>query len=198
MSDMFEIPKEKDFKALLQDADDQGLLEEEAGTLVNNPLSWLRFTSGFGPLMRYEEMKAKELGLPDPFKDKIKETEEQRDTAREIERAIVKGGTGAVKSILEFATAGIDLSGKTNLTKKLDETTRKFLNKHGNPNTFLGDSSALLIQYGVPSTIAFKILGNLGKVSKLKNISKFTDKTLGKIKNKYFRATADVALRSGS
>jgi hypothetical protein len=49
MSDMFEIPKEKDFKALLQDADEQGLLEEEAGTLVNNPLSWLRFTSGFGP-----------------------------------------------------------------------------------------------------------------------------------------------------
>ena len=108
---MFEIPKEKDFKALLQDADDQGLLEEEAGTLVNNPLSWLRFTSGFGPLMRYEEMKAKELGLPDPFKDKIKETDEQRDTAREIERAIVKGGTGAVKSILEFATAGIGVAG---------------------------------------------------------------------------------------
>ena len=35
---MFEIPKEKDFKALLQDADEQGLLEEEAGTLVNNCL----------------------------------------------------------------------------------------------------------------------------------------------------------------
>ena len=46
---MFRIPKEKDFKALLQDADEQGLLEEKAGTLVNNPLSWLRFTSGFGP-----------------------------------------------------------------------------------------------------------------------------------------------------
>ena len=78
MSDMFRIPKEKDFKALLQDANEQGLLEEKAGTLVNNPLSWLRFTSGFGPLMRLEEMKAKELGQPDPFKDKIKETDEQR------------------------------------------------------------------------------------------------------------------------
>ena len=42
MSNMFEIPKEKDIKALLQDADEQGLLEEEAGTLVNNPLSWDR------------------------------------------------------------------------------------------------------------------------------------------------------------
>ena len=59
---MFRIPKEKDFKALLQDADEQGLLEEKAGTLVNNPLSWLRFTSGFGPIIQYNEMKAKELG----------------------------------------------------------------------------------------------------------------------------------------
>ena len=197
MSDMFRIPKEKDFKALLQDADEQGLLEEKAGTLVNNPLSWLRFTSGFGPIIQYNEMKAKELGQPDPYKDVIKETDEQRDTAREIERAIVKGGTGAVKSILEFGTAGIDYVFDSNLTKKLDETTRRFLNKHGNPNTFLGDSSALLIQYGVPSTIAFKILGNLDKVSKLKNISKLTNKTLGKIKNKYFKAGANVALRSG-
>ena len=197
MSDMFRIPKEKDFKAILQDADDQGLLQEEAGTLVNNPLSWLRFTSGFGPIIQYKEMKAKELGQPDPFKDKIKETDTERDTAREIERAIVKGGTGAVKAILEFGTAGVDFTFDTKLTKKLDETTRKFLNKHGNPNTFLGDASALLLQYGVPSTIAFKVLGNLGKVSKLKNISKLTSKTVGKIKNKYFRATADVALRSG-
>ena len=75
MSNMFEIPKEKDFKALLQDADEQGLLEEEASTLVNNPLSWLRFTTGFGPIIQYNEMKAKELGQPDPFKDKIKETD---------------------------------------------------------------------------------------------------------------------------
>ena len=197
MSDMFRIPKEKDFKALLQDADEQGLLEEKAGTLVNNPLSWLRFTSGFGPIIKYNEMKAKELGQPDPYKDVIKETDEQRDTAREIERAIVKGGTGAIKSILEFGTAGIDYAFDSNLTKKLDESTRRFLNKHGNPNTFLGDASALLVQYGVPSTIAFKILGNLDKVSKLKNLSKLTSKTLGKIKNKYFKAGANVALRSG-
>ena len=55
MSDMFRIPKEKDFKALLQDADEQGLLEEKAGTLVNNPLSWLRFTSGFGPIIKCKQ-----------------------------------------------------------------------------------------------------------------------------------------------
>ena len=122
MSDMFRIPKEKDFKALLQDADEQGLLEEKAGTLINNPLSWLRFTSGFGPIIKYNEMKAKELGQPDPYKDVIKETDEQRDTAREIERAIVKGGTGAIKSILEFGTAGIDYAFDSNLTKKLDES----------------------------------------------------------------------------
>ena len=55
--------------------------------------------------------------VPNSYKDVIKETDEQRDTAREIERAIVKGGTGAVKSILEFGTAGIDYAFDSNITR---------------------------------------------------------------------------------
>jgi len=190
MSDMFRIPKEKDFKAILQDADNNGLLEEEAASTVNNPLSWLRFTSGYGPILRYKEMKGE-----DPLN--LKETEETKDLAKELERGVIGGPTRAIKSILEFGTAGIDFALDTDITSKLDNVTRKFLNEHGNPNTLVGDVTELIGQYALPSTVAFKIIGNFNKIGKLKNLGLLTKKAVGKIKNKYFREGANVALRSG-
>jgi len=190
MSEMFRIPKEKDFKDLLQDADNNGLLEEEAASTVNNPLSWLRFTSGYGPILRYQEMKGE-----DPLD--LKETEETKDLAKELERGVIGGPTRAIKSILEFGTAGIDFALDTDITSKLDNVTRKFLNEHGNPNTLVGDVTELIGQYALPSTVAFKIIGNFNKIGKLKNLGSLTKKAVGKIKNKYFREATNVALRSG-
>ena len=44
----------------------------------------------------------------------------------------------------------------TNFTNKLDGITRKFLLEHGNPNTWQGDLTSIIGQYGIPSTVALK------------------------------------------
>mgnify|MGYP003322069354 CR=1 FL=1 len=71
------------------------------------------------------------------------------------------------------------------LTNKLDGATRKFLLEHGNPNTWQGDLTSIVVQYGIPSTVALKLLGNVNKIKNVRNLSNYIDKSIGKIKNKY-------------
>ena len=185
----FKVPKEKDFLKIIEDAEEAGVLDK-AAKAVNNPLSWLRFIPSLGVSVRQAEKEAKEQGIQNPlFQKGFKETDEERDLAKEFDRAIVGGSTRAVKSVLEFVTAGIDLSGKTNLTNKLDGITRKFLNEHGNPNTWQGDLTEVVTQYALPSTVALKLLGNANKIKNVRNLSNYIDKSIGKIKNKYIRNT---------
>ena len=86
---------------------------DKAAKAVNNPLSWLRFIPSLGVSVRQAEKQAEEQGIQNPlFQKGFKETDEERDLAKELDRAIIGGSTRAVKGVLEFVTAGIDLSGK--------------------------------------------------------------------------------------
>ena len=194
----FKVPKESDFLKIIEDAEDAGILEEEAPKAVNNPLSWLRFIPSLGVNIRQAEKEAEIQDKQNPlYKKGFKETSEEKDLAKEIDRAIIGGSTRAVKGILEFVTAGIDLSGKTDMTNQLDGATRKFLLEHGNPTTFAGDATEIAVQYGLPSTLVLKLAGNLNKIKNVRKLGELTNKTIGKIKNKYFRGTADLAVRVG-
>ena len=91
--------------------------------------------------------------------------------AKELDRAIIGGGVKSVKALLEFATLGIDLSGKTQLTNKLDTATRNFLLDHGNPNTWQGDVTEIGIQYGLGGGAVLKLLKNIGNIKKIRSFS---------------------------
>ena len=185
----FKVPKEQDFLKVIEDAEEAGVLDK-AATAVNNPLSWLRFIPSLGVGIRQAEKQAEEQGIQNPvFRKGFKETDEERDLAKELDRAIIDGPVRAVKGVLEFVTAGIDKGLDTNLTNKLDGVTRKFLLEHGNPNTWQGDLTSIIGQYALPSTITLKLLGNANKIKNVRNLSKYIDKSIGKIKNKYIRNT---------
>ena len=82
----------------------------------------------------------------------------------------------------EFVTSGIDATLDTNLTSNLDRVTRDF-KEHGDPDTFVGDITEVITQYGAPGTLAFKLIGNANKIKKeVKNLKQYLDKTIRKNK----------------
>ena len=178
------IPKEADIKKYLIDADIiEERKEKQKSGLVINPLSTLRFTDPIGTAF----LEAKR---PDLF-----EKEGQVDLSKEIQRSGIDGLTRAIKGVLEIPTAIIDSAANTNLTSKLDKVTRDFLQQHGDPKTFGGEIGSVLTQYGAPSTIAFKILGNLGKLKKIRGLDNYLKNRFGKIYTK--TAGSDLARRVG-
>ena len=178
------IPKEADIKKYLIDADIiQERKEKQKSGIVFNPLSTLRFTDPIGTAFL-------EAQRPDLF-----EKEGQIDISKEIQRTGIDGITRAVKGVLEIPAAIIDGAANTNLTSKLDKVTRDFLQEHGNPKTFGGEIGSVLTQYGAPSTIAFKILGNVGKLKKIRGLDDYLKKRFGKIYTK--TAGSDLARRVG-
>ena len=186
------VPKLEDFKQIVKEAEESGYvdLSKDDRKVVMNPLSFLRFLPGGTGIQKLEA------------EGKIKfESDEEIDAAKEIERTLVGGGTKAGSAILSFITAGIDLSGKTNLTKKLDEATNRFLQKHGDPKTLGGEIGEIVTQFGLPGGIVAKITGNVGKLEKIGKLNTLINKTIGKISNKYVRSTVagatSVARRAG-
>ena len=92
----FNVPKEKDFLKIIEDAEDAGVLDK-AAKAVNNPLSWLRFVPSLGINIRTAEKQAEEQGIQNPlFQKGFKETDEQRDLAKELDRGIIDGPVRAV------------------------------------------------------------------------------------------------------
>jgi hypothetical protein len=183
------IPKEADIKQYLIDADIiEERKEKQKSGLVFNPLSFLRFDPKMGTSIRIREK------LDSEFAEEI-EPEGTVDFAKEVERAGVDGLTRAIKGILEIPAAIIDGAANTNLTSKLDTVTRKFLQEHGNPKTFAGDLGSVLTQYGAPSTIAFKIIGNVGKLKKIRKLDDYLKNKFGKVYTK--TAGSDLARRVG-
>ena len=168
--------------------------EPENLDLVSNPLSWMRFDPFLGPMI----MGAEKAGKIDVEQDLLPN---QRDAALEIQKGIVGGGTKLAKSVAEFVTSGIDATLDTNLTSNLDRVTRDFLKEHGDPDTFVGDITEVITQYGAPGTLAFKLIGNANKIKKVKNLKQYLDKTIGKIKGKKTKAFAagatSIATRAG-
>ena len=185
------VPTEKDFEILLQDAEKSGVLDDvvkEKKELVNNPLSYLRFDPGMGLYLRIAEKTDPE------FAKKI-EPEGTVDIAKEIERAGIDGGVRLIKSLLEIPASIIDGAANTNLNAKLDSVTRKFLQEHGNPETFAGEIGSVLTQYGAPTTFLYKAAGNIGRLKNIKNIDKFLKNKFGKAYT--ITAGSDIARRSG-
>ena len=98
----FKVPKEQDFLKIIEDAEEAGVLDK-AATAVNNPLSWLRFIPSIGVGIRQAEKEAEAQGKQSPLFEKgFKETNEERDLAKELDRAIIGGGVKSVKALLEF------------------------------------------------------------------------------------------------
>jgi len=145
---------------------------------VYNLTSAAKFVSPlFGPLIRgaeqqeilaekVKQQRGEEVSIEDRIiAPKIKKDE--IDFFQDIEKGAVGGSAKAVSSVIGWVTAGVDLSGYTNFTNKLDSITRKFLNDHGNPETFAGNVTELVTQYALPSTIAFKMIQNASALNKL-------------------------------
>ena len=169
-----------DVLSLIQDAEERNLLKErsEDKEVVNNPLSYLRFDPFMMPFVKYQEKIKKDpkFGF---------EEEGQVDIAKDIERAIIGGGVKLGKSIGEFITAGVDLSGKTELTKKLDEVTNDFLNKHGDPKLLSTQIGEFVLQLGGGYKVAASMIANVGKLKNIKKLQtdllkKFPALTTGK------------------
>ena len=186
--DRFRLPKEQDFLKLLENAGKEGYLdknieeeqEEKSKEVplknVSNPLSFLKYTPLAAPIIRRleedDKIRVKQGKEPRYFPP---EKKDEIDYANELDRAIIGGGVKAVKAVGEFITAGIDKQLDTDLTTSLDKITNKFLTQHGNPKTFVGEIVEVGTQFALPGGIIFKMIGNAGKLNKLKSIGKLTN-----------------------
>jgi hypothetical protein len=133
--------------------------EEDSKKAVFNPLSFLRFIPEMLPAVT--AMEAKDAQLINEGKEAkfFPVRKGQADLAKDIHKGILEGPILAVKGIAELATTGIDTALDTDFTKRLDTITRDYLEQHGNPETWQGDVTKLVGQYGYPGTVAFKIVG---------------------------------------
>lgn len=145
---------------------------------VYNPITALKYISPlFGPLIRGAEQQEilaekvkQQRGEEVNIEDRIiapKTKEDEIDFFQDIEKGAVGGAAKGTAAILGWLTAGIDAPLDTNLTRNLDAITRRFLRDHGNPETFLGNVTEIITQYGLPSSIAFKVIQNASTLNKL-------------------------------
>ena len=113
----FKVPKEQDFLKIIEDAEEAGVLDK-AATAVNNPLSWLRFIPSIGVGIRQAEKEAEAQGKQNPLFEKgFKETDEERDLAKELGRPITSADDLA-GALQELQSRGIDLASALELTDK--------------------------------------------------------------------------------
>jgi len=145
---------------------------------IYDPISAAKFISPiFGPLIRSAEQQEilaekvkQQRGEQVNIEDRIiapKTKEDEIDFFQDIEKGAVGGSAKAVSSVAGWVTAGVDFTFDTSFTNKLDSITRKFLNDHGNPETFVGNVTEIVTQYALPSTIAFKMIQNASALNKL-------------------------------
>ena len=175
--------------------------EEDAKKAKFNPLSFIRFIPEMLPAAVAMEKKDAQLIAEGKEAKFFPVRKGQADLARDIHKGVLEGPILAVKSVGELATSGIDFAFDTNFTKELDTITRDYLEQHGNPETWQGDVTRLTTQYLVPGTIAFKIVGNLGKINSVGKAYKKLRSSLSAIENKFLRRSAkfatSIARRSG-
>ena len=169
--------------------------KEDSKKAKFNPLSFIRFIPEMLPAA--VAMDAKDAELINQGKDPkfFPVRKGQADLAKDIHKGILEGPILAVKGIAELATSGIDIAASkinldTNFTKKLDTITRDYLEEHGNPQTWQGDVTKLVGEYGYPGTLALKIVNNLGKINSVGKTYKALRSSLSKIENKYLRRGA--------
>ena len=103
------------------------------------------------------------------------------DFFEDLEKSLYSAADKLSYAVGDVITTGIDLGpGRlidTNLTEKLTELYEE--NEMAEPETLLGKTNSLLIQYGVPGSAVFKILGRLKKVHSLRRPKAILRKTTG-------------------
>jgi hypothetical protein len=167
--------------------------KEEEKKFVTNPLDMLRLSPFTAPIVRNLENQDKILEAQGKPKKYFPETKKgEVEFGKEIDKALLTGATLAIKEPLSILTAGIDYAFDTNTTISLDRATDKFLKQHGNPETFTGDMLRIGVQYGIPSTLMFKMVGKLPQLKQLGPVVqkyKGWRKYLSSIENKLARRT---------
>ena len=179
--------------------------KEDKKRFVTNPLDALRLSPFTAPIVRSFENKDKILeaqGKEPKYFPKLKKGEVE--FGKEMDKALLTGATLAIKEPLSLLTSGIDYAFDTNTTRSLDRATDKFLKQHGNPETFTGDMLRIGVQYGIPSTVMFKVVGKIPQLKKLGPVVekyKGWRKYLSSIENKLVRRTlklgTSIARRAG-
>ena len=175
--------------------------EEDSKKAVFNPLSFIRFIPEMLPAAM--AMDAKDAQLINEGKEAkfFPVRKGQADLAKDIHKGILEGPILAVKGVAELVTSGVDFAFDTDFTKKLDTITRDYLEEHGNPETWQGDVTKLVGQYGYPGTLALKLVNNIGKINSVGKAYKKLRGSLSAIENKFFRRGSkfitSVARRSG-
>ena len=137
--------------------------------------------------------------------DKEKEVEIGGDIAT----GAVTGLPLGVKAIGELLTIGVDLgAAKINdkfgttlnpdLTKKLDEITRKFLNATGEPETLAGEITQLGVQFALPMKVVDKMIRNIGRLKPFINKTFFMKNANLVNKSRFIQGSAGLAQRMGT
>ena len=124
------------------------------------------------------------------------------DFFEDIEKAIFGGSQKLGYAVGDLATSGIDLGAKvagkeTELNEELSKLYEKY--KIEEPETLVGKATDLLVQYGVPSTIAIKVVSRLKKFSSIQKLSAGTGAASTYLMGaKWGLKTANIARKSGS
>lgn len=84
------------------------------------------------------------------------------DITKEAEKVLLQAGQKTIYNIADLATLGIDYAFDTNFGGRLEKlyNTYKF---NRDPETFIGNVTEILLEYGVPWKIATKVLKNIAK-----------------------------------
>ena len=155
MSDPFQRREQKNI-------DRKNTLLEVTRSQLNKKQKPVKFTwKGFANLassfletdpfskLKLERIKELQQGSKAKEKDYI-------DFFEDIEKGLYGGVQDLGYAVGDLLTAGIDLSGKTDLNEKLTEIYEE--NKIKDPETLTGEITKVLTQYGMPGGAAFKIL----------------------------------------
>ena len=96
------------------------------------------------------------------------------DGIDEFNRALETGVTNIGFSVMDLILGGVDLATKNNFA--LTEKLQKLYDEKGinEPETFLGDMTALLVEFGVPGGVVSKLLTRAQKAMRLNGVNTMT------------------------
>jgi len=88
------------------------------------------------------------------------------DFFEDMEKSLYGGAQNFVYSVGDLLTTGTDLAFNTDLTTALDKAYEE--NKIADPETLLGTVNKILVEYGIPGGLVFKVMGRAKKLFKSK------------------------------
>ena len=172
-------PKPKE----INEEETKKFLKQENKGLDINVKSFVRFMPIIGSAIEQEKILKGESDIEKQLGIK------EKDLALEIERGIKSGAAKAIQAVASYITSGIDYTFDTNTNKALDKAIKNYIDIHGEPETLAGELTEIGTQFVAPGGVIFKLINNVGKLKKIKKLTEFVDKRVGKIKNKYLRST---------